>query len=258
MKKHEPPKLIARHTAESGYKKIEERTHASVPRPKSSPVPRQFAMAIGQGILNVIHESAYPEPVRASFAGSIRREQEEIHDIDILICPFNIHVQHKLESLGEILWNGNEKLSFVLTFEQGEPNDPTYKITYLQVDIRYIKSESWGPALQYFTGSREHNISLRMIAKSKGFTLNEHGLFDSSGKRMDDGSEGSVYKLLGLRWLPPKYRNKYIGRWYVLTAEQRQEEKTRCPICDRPIRNSVLKTHIKNNHQGFEPFERPS
>ena len=174
-------------------------------------IKRDVAESIASSI---IYEIRSRDPtVRASIAGSIRRHVEDIHDIDILVSPHSEIIQRRIESLGSVLWSGTEKISILLDVE---PND-VYSLFVvktslkIQVDIRFIKKESWGPAIQYFTGSREHNISLRAIAKRKGLTLNEHGLFNSSGKRIDQNTEGSVYTSLGLRWLPPQYRNDYFG-----------------------------------------------
>ncbi len=174
---------------------------------------------IGNDLIAVIRAKADDE-LRVSFAGSIRREVEQVHDIDILVSPFNEKVREAMEHYGELLWSGNEKVSFLINYslrEWKDMNDGTGEHledvqAKIQADIRFIKPESWGPALQYFTGSREHNISLRSIAKRRNQVLNEHGLFDLLGKRLDDGTEGGVYKALLLRWLPPKYRNGYIER----------------------------------------------
>lgn len=194
------------------------RTDHKIEKPKESPsIPRTVALTVGATIIFKIREA--DSSVRVSFAGSIRREVEEIHDIDILVCPPSKLVLNRISQLGEVLWSGAEKIS-ILYADSGLPS------MRIQVDVRFIEPESWGPALQYFTGSREHNISLRTLAKLKGLSLNEHGLFDSTGMRIDDGSEGSVYKSLGLRWLPPRYRNGYIGRFKGNSRSPHQEKQT--------------------------------
>jgi DNA polymerase (family 10) len=75
----------------------------------------------------------------------------------------------------------------------------------IQVDVRVITQESYGAALQYFTGSKAHNIALRRIAQDKGYKLNEYGVFKGE-KRIAGDTEESVYKLLGLAWIPPELR----------------------------------------------------
>src|SRR4030043_2333497 len=73
------------------------------------------------------------------------------------------------------------------------------------MDIRVVPKKSYGSALQYFTGSKEHNIILRKIAIDKGLKLNEYGLF--RGKKMIAGNtENEIYKTLGLPWIPPEMR----------------------------------------------------
>jgi hypothetical protein len=190
-----PPSIIHAKRLGTG-KKIEK---------ESQPIPRDLAISIGNDIISAIRVTDHE--VRVSFAGSIRREVEQVHDIDILVSPFSEKVRDLITmwTNTDLLWGGNEKVSILM---------PTGDLigSKIQVDVRFIQPESWGPALQYFTGSREHNISLRSIAKRRNQVLNEHGLFDLLGKRLDDGTEGGVYKALLLRWLPPKYRNGYIER----------------------------------------------
>ena len=236
---YKPIKIIKRHTAEAGFQRIEKQLGTKLPRPKEQSIPREIAEHIALDIISwVRHADA---TVRASIAGSIRRQQENAHDIDILVSPASDSVREKIATLGEVLWNGPDKISIIA--EVGDLLG-----TKIQVDIRFVRTESWGPALQYFTGSKEHNISLRRIAKSNGLSLNENGLWDSQGHRVDDGTEGSIYKSMGLRWLPPKYRNGYIKGKYVPVPV---EPKSRCPVCDRPIRNSDVQRHIDQCHKGF-------
>lgn len=138
-------------------------------------------------------------------AGSLRRMKETVHDIDILcirnhILPGAIEHIKSMLPYGCLLWEGDSKISFMWICGDRE----------IQVDLRIVSRESWGPALQYFTGSWEHNVSLRRIAIQRGLRLSEYGLFRGNGSRVDAGTEASVYQSLGLRWLPPKYRNGYI------------------------------------------------
>ena len=75
----------------------------------------------------------------------------------------------------------------------------------IQVDLRIVAPESFGSALQYFTGSKEHNIELRKIAIKKGYKLNEYGLFMGE-KRIAGKNEEEVYEALGMQWIPPELR----------------------------------------------------
>ena len=76
----------------------------------------------------------------------------------------------------------------------------------LQVDLRIVPEESFGAALQYFTGSKAHNIAIRKLAVAKGWKLNEYGLYDSDDKALARRSEDEVYRALGLEPIPPELR----------------------------------------------------
>jgi len=234
---YRPIKIIARHTAEAGFKKIEKETGTKLLRPKSITITNEQATEIAKDFMLEIYES--DRTVRKSIAGSLRRNANTVHDIDILISPHSETVRSHLSMLGHILWNGPDKLSIL------------YSTTQIQVDFRFIEPDHWGPALQYFTGSREHNISLRSIAKSRGWHLSEKGLFDGVGKRLDDNTESSIYQNLDLRWLPPPYRNHAIGR-KTMTDKERNEPKERCTVCDRPIRSSDIPRHIDECHKTWK------
>src|SRR3989339_709983 len=78
----------------------------------------------------------------------------------------------------------------------------------INADIRVVASESFGAALQYFTGDKNHNIELRKIAIEKGFKLNEYGLFSAKNeKKLVGKTEGEIYKKLGMEWMPPELRS---------------------------------------------------
>src|SRR4029077_5612661 len=90
----------------------------------------------------------------------------------------------------------------------------------LQVDVRALPRESFGAALQYFTGSKEHNVALRSRAVRMGFKLSEYGLFRSDDESLVCGrSEEEIYEALGLRWIPPEMREN-LGE-IELAAENR-------------------------------------
>lgn len=135
---------------------------------------------------------------RIGVAGSLRRGKETIGDIDILVggdrpsAVMDAFVSYP--EVHEVLMRGPTKSSVIL--ERG-----------LQVDLRAVDAKSYGAALQYFTGSKEHNVSLRRIAAEKGFKLNEYGLFErDSGKLVAGGTEEEVYGALGLGYIPPELR----------------------------------------------------
>jgi DNA polymerase (family 10) len=135
---------------------------------------------------------------RCTYAGSLRRMRETIGDIDILAAAANsrplMDAFASLPLVSDVIVRGDKKTS--VRTQAG-----------LQVDLRVVPLESWGAALQYFTGSKQHNVRVREIAVRKGLKLSEYGLF-----RVDDGSlvvsetEEDVYAKLGLAWIPPTLR----------------------------------------------------
>jgi DNA polymerase (family 10) len=134
---------------------------------------------------------------RVEAAGSLRRRQETVGDLDLLVaCDDPERVRRAVRDLPltrEVVVQGTSKITF-LTRDQ------------FQVDVRIVPEESWGAALLYFTGSKAHNIALRDRAIAKGWKLNEYGLFDSRGKRLAGTTEEEVYAALGLDWIPPELR----------------------------------------------------
>jgi DNA polymerase (family 10) len=137
----------------------------------------------GRVLLNVAYEDGtkYLEYLNKSkkitkinIAGSLRRMKETIGDLDILACSKNPeavmnHFIHYPE-VAQVLVKGTTKSSVLL-------NDN------LQVDFRVVDEKSYGAALQYFTGSKDHNVTLRGLAIKKGFKLNEYGLFDKATEK---------------------------------------------------------------------------
>src|SRR5260370_29899200 len=134
-----------------------------------------------------------------TYAGSLRRGRETVGDLDLLVTGPN--AEAALECVAnyprvhEVLGRGGNKTRVKL----GRKG--------LQVDVRALPRERSGLALQYFTGSKEHNVSIRMRAVKMGLTLNEYGLFRAeSGERVAGETEEQVYQALGLDWIPPEMR----------------------------------------------------
>ncbi|MFG2126235.1 DNA polymerase/3'-5' exonuclease PolX [Streptomyces sp. NPDC048751] len=131
-------------------------------------------------------------------AGSLRRVKETVGDLDVLVAagrsePF-MDALTELPSTAEVIAHGRKKTS--VRTVQG-----------VQVDLRVVPPESWGAALQYFTGSKAHNIRTRTIAVRLGLKLSEYGLFEvEGGRRVASRSEDEVYARLGLPWIPPTLR----------------------------------------------------
>lgn len=129
-------------------------------------------------------------------AGSYRRRQETIGDIDILVTAKDpkkvMDVFIAMPEVEEILAQGPTKSTVRLK-------------TGIQADVRVVPEKSYGAALQYFTGSKEHNVLVRKIAIAKGLKLNEYGLFRGQ-KQIAGRTEGEVYKKLGLNYIEPELR----------------------------------------------------
>jgi len=136
------------------------------------------------------------EVKKISVCGSVRRMKETIGDVDFLV------VTNNPQKVMDFFCSQKE---IVKIWGKGVTKSSIRLKDGFDVDLRVVKDESYGSALQYFTGSKEHNIALRKIAIEKGFKLNEYGLF--KGKKMIAGSEEEeIYKILGLQYPPPELR----------------------------------------------------
>jgi DNA polymerase (family 10) len=135
---------------------------------------------------------------KIAVAGSIRRMKETVKDIDILTTSKKpealMDAFVKLPHVSRVLMHGPTKSSVVT--EEG-----------IQVDLRVVEEDSFGAALQYFTGSKQHNIRLREMAVKAGLKLNEYGVFKEPGEKKIGGkTEEEMYKALKLPWIPPELR----------------------------------------------------
>ncbi len=142
--------------------------------------------------------SAVPGCLRCTWAGSLRRMRETTGDIDILAAATDssplMTAFAGLPEAAEVIAAGPAKTS--IRTRSG-----------LQVDLRVVQPDCWGAALQYFTGSKEHNVRIREIAVRKKLRLSEYGLFDvESGELIAARTEEEVYRRLGMDWIPPTLR----------------------------------------------------
>src|SRR2546426_577300 len=146
----------------------------------------------------VVELTAVRDSRQCAYAGSLRRMAETIGDIDILVAS------EKAEPVMEAFTG----LSYVeRVMARGETKTSIRTTRGLQVDLRVVPPNCWGAALQYFTGSKAHNIRTREIAVRKGLKLSEYGLFEAkSGKLIVAQTEEEVYERLGLPWIPPTLR----------------------------------------------------
>ncbi|AKN70140.1 phosphoesterase [Streptomyces sp. PBH53] len=159
-------------------------------------VPLSLALDTAERI--VAELSAVTGCTRCAYAGSLRRMRETVGDLDVLVAaersaPF-MDALCELPVTAEVVARGAKKTSV----RTGKG---------LQVDLRVVPPESWGAALQYFTGSKAHNIRTRTIAGHQGLKLSEYGVFDTgSGASVASRTEEEVYARLGLPWIPPTLR----------------------------------------------------
>jgi DNA polymerase (family X) len=132
----------------------------------------------------------------ADVAGSLRRRRETIGDLDVLIVSENgpraLQQVVKLPEVKQVLGVGGTKATVII--EGG-----------IQVDVRSVARESYGAALQYFTGSKQHNIHLRTLAQKRGLKLNEYGAFRGQ-KRVGGKDEAELYALMDMPVMPPEIR----------------------------------------------------
>lgn len=160
-------------------------------------IPVYEAVEISDGILDYL--KTFSEIKQAAPAGSLRRMKETVGDIDILatgengeaIMDFFTSYPH----VDRILASGKTKGSIVVRTGRDAR----------QVDLRIVPTDSYGAALQYFTGSKAHNIRLRSIAKERGLKISEYGVFKGSEK-IAGRTEEEVYKAIGLPLIPPELR----------------------------------------------------
>ncbi len=142
---------------------------------------------------------AIPGVEKVEAAGSLRRGRETIGDLDLMVTGTGtsdvLNHMAKHPKMQEVLAVGGNKVSVLFGLER------------IQVDVRALPHESFGAAMQYFTGSKEHNVVLRTVAIKQGLTLNEYGLFRLEGnERVAGSSEDEIYRRLGYDWIPPEIR----------------------------------------------------
>ncbi len=137
----------------------------------------------------------HPRVLQISPAGSFRRMKESVGDVDVLVAsPRGREVVEAftgLPGVERVLAAGDTKGSVILED--------------FQIDLRVVPPESWGAALQYFTGSKDHNVHLRGLARERGLKISEYGVFRED-ERVAGETEEEVYAALGMPWIPPELR----------------------------------------------------
>jgi DNA polymerase (family 10) len=153
-----------------------------------------FALPIAEEIKERLKKE---DPVsQVEVTGSLRRMKETIGDIDILVSSTKPEKTADsfvaMDDVREVLGKGATKCSVILK-------------SNIRVDLRIVEAKSFGSALMYFTGSKDHNIKLRKIAMGKSYKLNEYGLFKKD-KQIAGETEKEVYRKLEMDWIPPELR----------------------------------------------------
>ncbi len=214
-------------------KAIEDESILNVPRMGQKTVENikkamAFAEAAGErtplGIAATIGEilverlSKVEGVTKVAQAGSVRRGKETIGDVDILVAPKDeaattgiAEAFRGMPEVDEVLAAGATKSSVRASIETGSGKKKS-----IQCDLRIVPAESFGAALHYFTGSKEHNVRVRERAQKRGYTLNEYGLFpadDEEGPPQKRGvkpvaseTEEEIFEALGLPYIPPELR----------------------------------------------------
>lgn len=189
-----------------------------------------LALPLGERVAALVR--ALPGVARAEYAGSLRRGKETIGDIDVLVAlapgaePAAVAGAFRgLPGVVRVLASGDHKSSVMMDLHAdmgrwagdddagSSPNAPS---AVLQVDLKIVPPESFGAALMYFTGSKEHNVAMRQRALDRGMTLNEYGLFPEDHQPTPPQSRGiapvaareeiDVFHALGLPFIPPEAR----------------------------------------------------
>jgi len=163
----------------------------------------RFLLSFAQGVADELTDYLRVVDVeKVTPAGSLRRGRETVGDLDLLVTgpgaadALEKFVKHP--KMQEVLGKGPNKASI----KYGHEN--------LQVDLRALPAESYGSALQYFTGSKDHNVALRQRALKLGLTLNEYSLARiDNNERVGGATEEEVYEKLGLAWIPPELRENW-------------------------------------------------
>src|SRR5436190_5871872 len=176
--------------------KIEEKMRAGLGQAEVTERRMLLNEAETQANAIVAHVKAGGGVQQIEVAGSYRRRRETIGDLDILVTSGDgARVMDRFVKYGEVA----EVIS------KGETRSTVKLRGGLQVDLRAVEPAAYGAALQYFTGSKAHNVELRTIAQDGGYKLNEYGLFKGT-RRVAGKTEQEIYAKLGMDWMPPELR----------------------------------------------------
>ena len=182
--------------------------HIQFARTKDNRVPIARAQPTADRLIAVLRERC-PSIDRLVVAGSLRRFEETIGDIDLVCTAANpqevLDALKDLRDISGVLGHDGTRVSVVL--EEG-----------IQVDLRVVEDSRFGSLLQYLTGNQQHNIRLREHANRMGLSVNEYGIADiATGGTEEFADEESLYARLGLQYIPPELR---VGMWEIDAARR--------------------------------------
>jgi DNA polymerase (family 10) len=185
-------------------KKTEERILAGIAQRRKQTVRFKLADAdqLVEPLIDYLKESKAVQQLEV--AGSYRRRRETVGDIDLLVIS---------DRPAEVMQRFTEYSEVAEVERSGDTRGTVILKSGLQVDLRILPPESYGAALQYFTGSKAHNVKFRTWAVARGLRVSEYGVFeipedadDEEGKRIAGKTEEDVYAALDLPWMPPEIR----------------------------------------------------
>ncbi len=163
-------------------------------RSMSGRFPLGLAVQYAEAAVNRLAELEHT--VKIEIAGSLRRRRDTVGDIDVLVCSDAPEEAAEafvsLPEVDRVILKGHTKVSVRLR-------------NGLQMDLRIVPRESFGAALHYFTGSKNHNVAVREIARKLGLKINEYGVFRGED-RVGGAEEDDIFNAVGLCWIPPELR----------------------------------------------------
>jgi DNA polymerase (family 10) len=164
----------------------------------------RFKLAIAAQYAEALEKylTATPGILRVTVAGSYRRMRETVGDLDILVTTATT------VTAGEVVRRFTRYDEVIDILSAGATRASVMLKCGLQVDLRVVREESYGAALHYFTGSKAHNIAIRVLAQKKGLKINEYGVFRED-VRIAGESEAAVYAAVGLAYIPPELRENH-------------------------------------------------